>query len=69
MASGAALTCSELVWGDPPGRDKALANWRKGDGKSIKPVQKQFLLIGPANREKVLRWLRQIASNLDLKVR
>ena len=37
--------------------------------KSIKPVQKQFLLIGPANREKVLRWLRQIATNLDLKVR
>ena len=36
--------------------------------KSIKPVQKQFLLIGPANREKVLRWLRQIANNLDLKL-
>ena len=36
--------------------------------RALPPVQKQFLLIGPENRRKVLAWLRQVADNLDLKV-
>ena len=36
--------------------------------RSLPPVQKQFLLIGPDNRRKVVAWLRQLAARLDLKV-
>ena len=35
--------------------------------RSLKPVQKQFLLIGPDNRRRVIAWLRQFAGSLDLK--
>lgn len=35
--------------------------------RSIPPVQKQMLLIGPENRQKVLAWLRRLAGALDLK--
>jgi hypothetical protein len=37
--------------------------------RSIPPVQKQFLLIGPDNRRKVMAWLRQFAASLELKVK
>jgi hypothetical protein len=36
--------------------------------RALPPVQKQFLLIGPENRQRVMAWLRQVAANLDLKV-
>jgi hypothetical protein len=36
--------------------------------KSLPPVQKQFLLIGPENRQKILAWLKRFATVLDLKV-
>ncbi len=36
--------------------------------RSLPPVQKQFLLIGPDNREKVLGWLKRLATALDLKI-
>jgi hypothetical protein len=36
--------------------------------RALPPVQKQFLLIGPENRRRVMAWLRQVAANLDLKV-
>jgi hypothetical protein len=36
--------------------------------RSLPPVQKQFLLIGPENRQKVLGWLKRLATVLDLKV-
>lgn len=36
--------------------------------RSIPPVQKQFLLIGPDNRQKVLNWLGRLATVLDLKI-
>ncbi len=35
--------------------------------KSLPPVQKQFLLIGPDNREKILSWLKRFATALDIK--
>jgi hypothetical protein len=35
--------------------------------KALPPVQKQFLLIGPENRRRVLDWLRQVAAKLELK--
>ena len=35
--------------------------------RTLQPVQKQFLLLGPDNRRKIIAWLKQIASNLDLK--
>jgi len=37
--------------------------------RSLRPVQKQFLLIGPENRTRVLTWMRQVATNLDLELR
>ncbi len=37
--------------------------------RSLRPVQKQFLLIGPENRRRVLNWLRQVTTQLDLTVR
>jgi hypothetical protein len=36
--------------------------------KSLPPVQKQFLLIGPDNRQKILTWLKRLATALDLKI-
>jgi hypothetical protein len=35
--------------------------------RSLRPVQKQFLLIGPENRERVLDWLDRFTAALDLK--
>jgi len=36
--------------------------------RSLKPVQKQFLLLGPDNRRRVIGWLRQFAAGLDLRL-
>jgi hypothetical protein len=36
------------------------------DLRALRPVQKQFLLIGPDNRAAVLRWLNELATHLDL---
>ena len=36
--------------------------------RRIPAVQRQLLLIGPANREKVMTWLRQFADRLDLTI-
>jgi hypothetical protein len=36
--------------------------------RKIPAVQRQMLLIGPANREKVVRWLREFAKRLDLTI-
>jgi len=36
--------------------------------RSLKPVQKQFLLVGPDNRRRTIGWFRQFAAALDLKV-
>jgi hypothetical protein len=36
--------------------------------RSLPPVQKQFLLIGPDNRQKILAWLKRLATALDLKI-
>jgi len=36
--------------------------------RSLLPVQKQLILMGPDNRRKVITWLEQIAVNLDLKI-
>jgi DUF3014 family protein len=36
--------------------------------KSLLPVQKQLLLVGPDNRRKIMQWLKQLATNLDLKI-
>jgi hypothetical protein len=36
--------------------------------RSLKPVQKQFLLMGPENRKRILDWLNELARNLDLKI-
>jgi hypothetical protein len=35
--------------------------------RALRPVQKQFLLIGPDNRRRVLDWLDQFSKTLDLK--
>ena len=35
--------------------------------RSIPPVQKQMLLIGTGNRQKILNWLKGLANALDLK--
>jgi hypothetical protein len=34
--------------------------------RSLRPVQKQFLLIGPDSQRQVLAWLRRFAAALDL---
>jgi hypothetical protein len=34
--------------------------------EALKPVQKQFLLLGPDNQRRVLSWLDQVAADLDL---
>jgi len=36
--------------------------------RALPPVQKQFLLIGPDNRKKVMSWLNDFAGALDLKI-
>jgi hypothetical protein len=36
--------------------------------RAIPPVQKQFLLLGPDNRQKVLGWLKRFADILELKL-
>ena len=36
--------------------------------RGLPPVQKQFLLIGPDNRQRILAWLKRLASALDLKI-
>lgn len=36
--------------------------------RSLPPVQKQFLLIGLDNRQKILAWLKRFATTLDLKI-
>jgi hypothetical protein len=36
--------------------------------RALPPVQKQFLLIGPDNRKRVMAWLKQFASVLELKL-
>lgn len=35
--------------------------------RTLPPVQKQLLMLGPDNRRKVSEWLKQFASALDLK--
>lgn len=36
--------------------------------RSLLPVQKQLLLVGPDNRRKIMSWLRKLAASLDLKI-
>lgn len=36
--------------------------------RTLHPVQKQLLLIGPDNRHQVLAWLRKFAATLELKI-
>ncbi|MEZ5315887.1 MAG: DUF3014 domain-containing protein [Vicinamibacterales bacterium] len=36
--------------------------------RALRPVQKQFLLMGPEHRKAVLDWLRQLATALDLQL-
>jgi DUF3014 family protein len=36
--------------------------------RALLPVQKQFLLMGPENRRKIMNWLRKLAVSLDLKI-
>ena len=36
--------------------------------RGLMPVQKQLLLIGPEHRRAVMRWVHELARNLDLKI-
>jgi len=36
--------------------------------RSLRPVQKQLLLAGPDNQQRILVWLRQLARALDLTI-
>jgi len=36
--------------------------------RSLRPVQKQLLLLGPESRQQVLSWLRRLADALDLTI-
>lgn len=36
--------------------------------RGILPVQKEMILIGPDNRQKIMSWLKRFAAALDLKV-
>lgn len=36
--------------------------------RSLRPVQKQVILFGPENQSRLITWLRQLATALDLKV-
>lgn len=35
--------------------------------RALRPVQKQFLLLGPENQRQIMTWLRQFAAALDLQ--
>jgi hypothetical protein len=37
--------------------------------RGLKPVQKQFLLMGASNRVRILAWLEELADHLDLRLR
>jgi hypothetical protein len=36
--------------------------------RSLRPVQKQIILLGPENQTRLTNWLRELATALDLKV-
>jgi hypothetical protein len=36
--------------------------------RSLQPVQKELLLIGPVNRQRVMSWLKRVAAALELKI-
>ena len=36
--------------------------------RSLPPVQKQMLLLGPENRRRILAWLHQVAAALELNI-
>lgn len=36
--------------------------------RALQPVQKQFLMMGPENRRRIVAWLKEIAAQLDLKL-
>lgn len=36
--------------------------------RALLPVQKQLLILGPDHRRAVMRWMRELAKNLDLKI-
>ena len=36
--------------------------------RALRPVQKEFLLLGPDNRRQVTAWMRAFASDLELKL-
>jgi hypothetical protein len=36
--------------------------------RALRPVQKQFLLMGPDNRKRIVGWLEAIAGTLDLQI-
>ena len=36
--------------------------------RAILPVQKEMILVGPDNRQKIMSWLKRFAAALDLKV-
>jgi len=36
--------------------------------RSLPPVQKQLILMGPENRQKIMAWLKRLAAVLELKI-
>jgi hypothetical protein len=34
--------------------------------EGLRPVQKQFMLVGPDNQRRILAWLEQVAAHLEL---
>jgi hypothetical protein len=71
----AVVSAIEMLADTPALPDDAVVLRRRGyfehesDAlRTLPPVQKQFLLLGPANRQKVMAWLRQFADTLDLKL-
>jgi hypothetical protein len=36
--------------------------------RALLPVQKQLLILGPDHRRAVMRWMHELARNLDLKI-
>jgi hypothetical protein len=64
-ATPTAATGAELIrHADRPGY------FEHADSKlgALLPVQKQFLLIGPENRQRVMTWLKALAARLELKI-
>ena len=62
---------------DTPQVDQDMVLIRKQPGffehedqtlRTLLPVQKQFLLMGPDNRRKILDWLKRLADRLELKL-